>query len=183
MKKQFLRTLFLAIVTIVLTGCGEYSKLTLDTFPTGAQLIDIKSGKQLGIAPMQTDISYDSITENESIKCKDFGNVKAVWVSGATAILEKSFVCRQPVNTFIINRPEYPNIETDISYAKMVLQNKNSIQMAEYAKQQADAADYANFNQSMQNLNNNTNQQMQNIQLMQLNNSIQMNNTLRYMGK
>jgi len=172
MKKQFLRTLFLAIVTIVLTGCGEYSKLTLDTFPTGAQLIDIKSGKQLGIAPMQTDISYDSITENESIKCKDFGNVKAVWVSGATTTLENPLVCRQPVNTFIINRPEHPNIDADISYAKTILDNKNNSKMAEYAKKQANAASDAAFNQQMQNINNNLNQQMQNTQLFQLNNTL-----------
>lgn len=173
---------FIAIV-IVFAGCGPSTHMVLDTFPTGAQLVDVNTGKQIGIAPMETYVDYSDIKVEENSNCVNVGGVKAIWASGAVATIDKPIVCRQPNNIFIINRPEYPNIETDISYAKMILQNKNSAQMAKYAKQQADAADYTNFNQSMQNLNNNTNQQMQNIQLMQLNNSIQMNNTLRYMGK
>lgn len=179
-----MKYLYIIVVATLFVGCGPSTHLVLDTFPSGAQLIDLKSGKQLGVSPLETNMDYSDLKIEENANCRDFGGVKAVWVSGATASIEKAIVCKQPTNTFVINRPtESPNIDIDISYAKTMLQNKNNAKMAQYAKDQADSAAYANFNQQMQNLNNNTNQQMQNIQLMQMNNSLQMNNTLRYMGR
>jgi hypothetical protein len=168
-----MKYLYIIIVVTFFVGCGPSSHLVLDTFPSGAQLIDLKSGNKLGVSPLETDIYYSDLEISTDTNCRDFGGIKAIWVSGATASIEKTMVCKKPTNTFVINRPtESPNIELDISYAKTILQNKNDAKKTQYAKQQADSAAYTNFNQ-----------QMQNIQLMQINNSLQLNNTLRHMGK
>lgn len=173
MKIRNKKYLVLGLILLTLSGCGSVGVL-VDTFPTGASLIDMKTNKTLGVSPLRGSVSYSLLEKGEDKECDTGGDVKAVWVSGATAILKNLTVCKKDkFKEFMIYRPsDAPNLDADIKYAQGIQSQKVEMLKAKAMKQQADAADDRNFQQQMQNIQDNANKAQQSIQLMQINNKL-----------
>lgn len=106
------------LALFLLTGCASIP-VTLTSSPPGAKIIDVESGDTLGETPLEGSVSVSKL-EREKDGCTEMGEVKAVWKSGAVATLKKenTVICKdQKEAFFLIERPEFADIEKDIKYA------------------------------------------------------------------
>jgi hypothetical protein len=160
-------------LTLLLGGCG-YVQVALETFPPGASLIDLKNNKTLGTSPLYGEVSHSQIDGGKGLNCSQEANIKAVWVSGATAILENPTICKtDKEKKFMIYRPtDAPNLDADLKYAQTIQSQNVELLKARAMKKQADAIEESNLQQGLQNMNQNMNNIMLNNQLMQINNKL-----------
>lgn len=153
-----------------ISGCASKGvNVSINSFPTGADVIALDSNKVIGRTPnLNGFLSTNQIFGTwEPTSCINKQGFKFIWPSGAETIIDPiSFCPDEREKTITAKRPvSAPNLEYDLKFAEMQISEQNIAIL----KEQQSADDMARFENTMNNFSKRLSDQEQNFQLQQIN--------------
>ncbi len=136
-----MKTQFLVILLLSLSGCATQSTLQIYSQPIGAYITEVGTSTTLGISPTAAYYNASDLHQNKQPDgCYLVKGYTARWVSGATSTMNPIRICGSSTGTYNItlNRDsEYPDLEKDLNFA---LQVQNMLAQQRQAQAAQDAA-------------------------------------------
>lgn len=137
-------TVFLAIITVMVSGCATQAHLTVMSQPEGAFITEKGTGRSYGTAPVTLFYERAVLLNNKAPDgCYLVKGFDARWVSGASASLEVVRLCGSDVGNYNIsfNRDSaQAGLDRDLQFALQLQTLRVQQQQAKAAQDAATAA-------------------------------------------
>lgn len=117
--KAFMNKPHLLLIGFLLSGCATQATLTVNTWPEGAVVKELGTGKFVGESPAVTYYNITNNTPKNSMGCYKVRGFIAVWQSGATATTPDEINLCDGIGNYTINlsRPNVAGLDKDQNYA------------------------------------------------------------------
>lgn len=109
-----------SLLSILLAGCATQATLTVNTWPEGAVITEIGSGRFSGESPAVSYYNLNSKSPKNSAGCYLVRGFKAQWQSGAVASTSETITLCGPSTgdyNISIQRPQVGGLDRDQNYA------------------------------------------------------------------
>ena len=110
----------IAIIGFLLSGCATQATLTVNTWPEGAVITELGTGRFVGESPAVSYYNINSKSPKNSAGCYLVKGFKAQWQSGAVGSTQETItLCGSRVGDYNISIPRPPvgGLDRDQNYA------------------------------------------------------------------